>query len=140
MAASIKCDERPFKGGVWRGFAPPAKNILTWRTLFTKTIDANKWHAAICISEIFHQSQPSSNGCKIARIAPISTIFGPIESQWHDLFVKKNRTNEPFSKSSSPSLPPSSSSVVFGEIQIAYCCYPLDAFLKQGMPTWLPRK
>ena len=25
MAASIKCDERPFKGGVWGGFAPPAK-------------------------------------------------------------------------------------------------------------------
>ena len=25
MAASIKCGERPFKGGVWGGFGPPAK-------------------------------------------------------------------------------------------------------------------
>ena len=30
MAASIKCDERPFKGGVWGGFAPPAKNRGVW--------------------------------------------------------------------------------------------------------------
>ena len=30
MAASIKCDERPFKGGVWGGFAPPAKNWGVW--------------------------------------------------------------------------------------------------------------
>ena len=26
MAASIKCDERPFRGGVWGGFALPGKN------------------------------------------------------------------------------------------------------------------
>ena len=25
-AASIKCDEQPFKGRVWWGFAPPAQN------------------------------------------------------------------------------------------------------------------
>ena len=31
MAASIKCDERPFKGKVWGGFAPPAKNREVWR-------------------------------------------------------------------------------------------------------------
>ena len=30
MAASIKCDERPFKGRVWGGFAPPAKNRGVW--------------------------------------------------------------------------------------------------------------
>ena len=30
MAASIKCDERPFKGGYLRGFAPPAKNRGVW--------------------------------------------------------------------------------------------------------------
>ena len=30
MAASIKCDERPFKGGVWAGFASPAKNWGVW--------------------------------------------------------------------------------------------------------------
>ena len=30
MAASIKCDERPFRGGVWGGFAPPAKNRGVW--------------------------------------------------------------------------------------------------------------
>ena len=34
------------KTGGSGGQRPPAKNILTWRTLFTKTIDANKWHAA----------------------------------------------------------------------------------------------
>ena len=26
LAASIKCDERLFKAGIWRGFSPPAKN------------------------------------------------------------------------------------------------------------------
>ena len=30
MAASIKRDEQPFKGGVWGGFAPPAKNRGVW--------------------------------------------------------------------------------------------------------------
>ena len=34
------------KTGGSGGQRPLAKNILTWRTLFTKTIDANKWHAA----------------------------------------------------------------------------------------------
>ena len=27
MAASIKCGERPFKGGVWGGFAPPSQKL-----------------------------------------------------------------------------------------------------------------
>ena len=35
-----------------------------------------------------------SNGRKIARTAPISTIFGPIEWQRHDLFPKE-KSNEP---------------------------------------------
>ena len=35
MAASIKCDERPFKGGVWGGFAsevyPPPSNAKQYK-------------------------------------------------------------------------------------------------------------
>ena len=43
----------------------------------------------ICISEISYRSEKSSNGQRIARIAPILMIFGPIESQRHDLFLQK---------------------------------------------------
>ena len=54
----------------------------------------------ICISEISYRSEQSSNNRKIARVAPILTIFGPIESQRHDLFLKNNsnETNESFPK------------------------------------------
>ena len=46
---------------------------------------------------------PSSNGRKITRTAPNSTIFGPNESSRRDLFLEKfrtNETNEKFSKNS----------------------------------------
>ena len=39
---------------------------------------------------ISDRSEKSSNGRNIARIAPILMSFGPIESQRHDLFLKKN--------------------------------------------------
>ena len=45
----------------------------------------------ICISEISNWSEKSSNGRKIARMAPILTIFEPIESQRHDRFRKSLR-------------------------------------------------
>ena len=43
----------------------------------------------ICISQMSYRSEKSSNDRKVARIAPVWTIFGPIESQRHDLFLKK---------------------------------------------------
>ena len=58
-------------------------------------------------------SEKSANGRKIARVALISTIFGLIESQRHDLFLKTFRMNEKFSKSSSSSSP----AVVVGRFQ-----------------------
>ena len=50
----------------------------------------------ICISQMSYRSEQSSNDRKIARIAPIPTIFGPIESQRHDLFLENfsNKRNE----------------------------------------------
>ena len=48
----------------------------------------------ICISEISYRRGKSSDSLKIARIAPILTIFGPIESQRHDLKKKSNERNE----------------------------------------------
>ena len=80
----------------------------------------------ICIPKISNRSEKSSNDRKIARIAPISTIFRPIESQrrWTapSISEKKLRTSETSEKFSKNSLlsSPLSSPVVFGEMQIGY--------------------
>ena len=73
------------KTGGSGGQRPPAKNILTWRTLFTKTIDANKWHAAKCFGRLEHQLNFGAYQVTLHAVLSRMFVFGKC---FVKLFVK----------------------------------------------------